>query len=86
MRTTSSTNPKNKNKEIHYRPTISYSPTTVNITNKNQYTLIMNNANKISTYFTLTSTVIQQTSLYIPNTNHRSVNDKDIYETNNRNI
>ena len=85
MRTTSSTNKKNKNNEILYRPTLSQTPTTVNTTNKNQYSLIMNNTNKLSTYFIPTSTIIQRTLPYFPNNNQNNINDKDTYETNNKN-
>ena len=85
MRTTTSMNLNNNSEEIHNQPTILYSPTNVNLNNKNQHTIIMSNANKISTYFIPTPNGKEQTSQYILNNKQNNITDNDNYEINNKN-
>ena len=49
------------NKEVHNKPTIHHTFTTVNLHNKNQPKVIMSNANKRSSYRTSTSNSNKQT-------------------------
>ena len=66
MRTNSNMNLNYNNKEIHNQPTIPYTPTTINLNNKNQPKIIMSNINKNQRTARLHRTVQNKHSITSP--------------------
>ena len=86
MRTNTSMTLNYNNKELHNKPTIHHTFTTVNLHNKNQPKVIMSSANKRSSCRTSTSNSKKQTLQYLPNNRQNTINDNKNSETNNKNI